>query len=172
MTKCRPGLLAVLFVIVAMSGCSGGNIGPPMAFISGLHSITAESPANPAVANFVLVGSLIQNGSSLSGIMHFQGSSCFPLSTDIPVSGTLSSTEADFTAMLPNGQQVSFTGMKQQPVPHPQFLGGNYSVSGSGCLGNVQGLASDGSLDFTGTYTGTFVSSTSTAQVSLSLTQT
>jgi hypothetical protein len=144
-----------------------------MGFDSGLHSTVAESAADPSVANFVLVGSLMQNGSSLSGIMHLQGSECFPLSTDIPVSGTLSESEADFTAMLPNGQRVSFTAMMHPTIPHPQFLGGKYSVSGSGCLPNVQGLAGDEANNFSGTYTGRFSSSTgNNANITLNLNQT
>jgi hypothetical protein len=175
MTSSSYSSTFVLFVLIVLSGCGGSNNnnGPLMVFESGLHSINAQSAADPTVSNFVLVGSLVQNGSSLSGIMHFQGSSCFPLSTDIPVSGTLTETEADFTAMLPNGQRVAFTGMKHPLVPHPQFLGGNYSVTGSGCLANVQALASDGAMGFSGSYHGTFVSSTNnTANVSLTLTQT
>jgi hypothetical protein len=105
--------------------------------------------------------------------MHFQGSPCFPLSTDIPVSGTVNETEASFTAMLPNGQRVSFTGMMHPTIPHPQFLGGNYSVTGSGCLPNLQGLASDEANNFSGTYTGNFASSTGgSANVTLTLNQT
>ena len=165
----------VLFIFLALCGCGGGNSGnngPLMQFSSGLHSMKAQSSADPTVANFVLVGSLMQNGSSLSGIMHFQGSTCFPLATDIPVSGNLTATEADFTAMLPNGQTVSFTNLTH-PGGHPQFLNGNYSVTGAGCLANVQGLAGDGALDFSGTYTGAFTSSTgNVAQVSLTLNQT
>jgi hypothetical protein len=169
-------LTLVLFLLLALFGCGGtGNNssnGPLMQFTSGLHSVRAESNANPAVANFVLVGSLMQNGSSLSGIMHFQGSTCFPLSTDIPVSGKLTATEADFTAMLPNGQQVSFTNLTH-PGGHPQFLGGNYSVTGAGCLPNVQGLAADEAPIFSGMYTGTFTSTTgNVAHVSLTLNQT
>ena len=167
-------------LLFALSGCGGtspnnnnNNQGPLMVFGSGLHSTTAESTTNPGVANFVLVGSLVANGSSISGIMHLQGSSCFPLTTDIPVSGTLTATEADFTAMLPNGQRVAFTGMQHPAIPHPQFLGGNYSVTGSGCLANIQGLAADSSLNFSGSYTGTFTSSTgNSAHVSLTLNQT
>jgi len=161
----------VLFVLIALFGCGSGN-SSLMNFTSGLHSMRAESNADPTVANFVLVGSLMQNGSSLSGIMHFQGSTCFPLSTDIPVSGKLTATEANFSAMLPNGQQVSFTNLTH-PGGHPQFLDGNYSVTGAGCLANVQGLSSDGALNFSGMYTGTFTSTTgNVAHVSLTLNQT
>jgi hypothetical protein len=171
-------LIPLLFCSI-LFGCGGSdnnnnnNKGPLMVFESGLHSINAESPSDPNKSNFVLVGSLMQNGASLSGIMHFQGSPCFPLSTDIPVSGTLTETEADFTAMLPNGQRVAFTGMQHPLIPHPQFLGGNYSVTGSGCLANLQALASDETLGFNGNFVGTFTSSTgNTANVSLSVTQT
>jgi len=173
-------LTVFLFLCIALFGCGGGNNntnnnnnGSLMVFESGLHSTIAESPADPSVANFALVGSLMQNGSSLSGIMHFQGSPCFPLSIDIPVSGTVSATEADFTAMLPNGQRVSFTAMVHPPLPHPQFLGGNYSVTGSGCLANIQGLASNEANNFSGTYTGKFSSSSGgSANVTLTLNQT
>ncbi|HET9840241.1 MAG TPA: hypothetical protein VFR84_18585 [Candidatus Angelobacter sp.] len=174
----RTTVSFVWFLLFALSGCGGGNTsntnpGPLMVFGSGLHSTNAESPTNPSASNFVLVGSLIPNGSSISGIMHFQGSPCFPLTTDIPVTGTLTPTEADFTALLPNGQRVAFTALQHPPVPHPQFLGGNYSVTGPGCLPNVQALAGDEWLNFSGTYTGTFASATgNSAHVSLTLNQT
>jgi hypothetical protein len=180
MTRIKCYRLTVfLFLCMALFGCGGNNTnnnnnnGPLMVFESGLHSTVAESPADPAVANFVLVGSLMQNGPSLSGIMHLQGSPCFLLSTDIPVSGTVSATEADFTAMLPNGQRVTFTAMMHPLVPHPQFLGGNYSVTGPGCLPNIQGLASDEANNFSGTYIGKFSSTTGgSANVTLTLNQT
>ena len=168
----------VSFLLIALSGCGGGNTanndqGPLMFFGTGLHSTRAESATNPEASDFVLVGNLMHNGSSISGIMHLQGSPCFPLSTDIPVTGTLTETEASFTAMLPNGQRVAFTGMQHPVIPHPQFLGGNFSVTGSGCLPNLQGLAGDELLNFSGTYTGTFASSTgNSAHVSLTLNQT
>jgi len=140
-----------------------------MGFESGLHSMTASLPAG--TTNFVLVGSMMQNGSSLSGIMHFQGSSCFGFATDIPVTGMLTSSEADVTAMLPNGQKVTITGMTH-PGGHIESLNGNYSVTGSGCLANAQGQLGDGAMAFSGHYIGHFTSSTgTTAQVSLSLTQ-
>ncbi|HLY92490.1 MAG TPA: hypothetical protein VKQ89_04445 [Candidatus Angelobacter sp.] len=166
----------VLFVLIGLSGCGGNtnnnNQGSLMVFESGLHSTRAESPTDPQASLFVLVGNLMQNGSSISGIMHFQGSPCFPLTTDIPVSGTLTPTEADFSAMLPNGQKVTFTAMQHGAIPHPQFLGGNFSVTGSGCLANSQGLAGDAAMNFSGAYTGRFVSSTgNSANVSLSLNQ-
>ena len=175
-TRCYR-LSVFLFLCITLFGCGGNNTnnnnGPLMVFESGLHSTIAESPADPSVANFVLVGSLMQNGPLLSGIMHFQGSPCFPLSTDIPVSGTVSAVEADFTAMLPNGQRVSFTGLMHGAIQHPQFLVGNYSVTGSGCLPNIQGLASDEANNFSGTYTGKFSSSGGgSANVTLTLNQT
>jgi len=164
-----------LFALIALLGCGGGstsnnNQGPPMLFESGLHSMTASSSTGST--DFVLVGSLMQSGSSLSGIMHFQGSPCFAFATDIPVTGMLTPSEADLTAMLPNGQKVTITGMTH-PGGHLTFLNGNYSVTGSGCIASAQGTVGDGVMDFSGHYIGHFVSATgNSASVSLSLTQT
>lgn len=167
----------LLLICIPISGCgsgnnSGNNSGPFMPFSSGLHSLNAEQPNNTAATNFLLVGSLIQNGGSISGIMHFMNSSCFPFSTDIPVSGALSSTEAQLTSTLPNGQQLLFSNLTHKGGPS-EFLGGNYSVTGSGCLANVQGLAADNLLDFTGTWSGPVTSSNGTvAHATVTLTQT
>jgi len=169
-----------LAVCVTLSGCGGGskpgnmNTQPPMGFESGLHSIGVESPGNPAVDSFMLIGSLIQapGSASVAGIMHFSGTLCFSFSTDIPISGTLSSSELDLGATLPNGQRLVFSGMTH-PGGHPQFLGGNYSVLGAGCLANVQGLLSDEAMGFSGTWTGTFTSSANVvSNVNLTLSQT
>lgn len=169
-------MTTLLLICIPISGCGGSSSGnsnvPLMPFSSGLHSLNAEQPNNTAATNFLLVGSLMQNGGSISGIMHFMNSSCFAFSTDIPVSGTLSSTDAQLTSTLPNGQQLLFSNLTH-PGGHPQFLGGNYSVTGSGCLASVQGLASDSFLDFTGTWSGTLTSSNSTvARATVTLTQT
>jgi len=165
---------------IALLGCGGGSKpnptdnGPLIPFESGLHSIGVESPANPAVDSYMLIGSLIQapGSASVSGIMHFSGTLCFSFSTDIPISGTLSSSELDLGATLPNGQRLVFSGMTH-PGGHPQFLGGNYSVLGAGCLANDQGLLSDEAMGFSGTWAGTFTSSANViSNVTLTLNQT
>lgn len=167
-------------VCLALSGCGGGGSKPPvnngqlMAFQSGLHSIGVESPANPAVNSYLLIGSLMQasGSASVSGTMHFSGTACFPFSTDIAVSGTLSSTELDLSATLPNGQRLAFSGMTH-PGGHPQFLGGSYSVLGAGCLANDQGLLNDEAMAFSGTWTGKFTSSANVVSgVTLTMNQT
>ncbi len=169
-----------LTVCFAFCGCGGGskpnpmNNGPLIPFESGLHSVGVESPANPAVNSYMLIGSLMQapGSASVSGIMHFSGTLCFPFSTDIAISGTLSSTELDLGATLPNGQRLVFSGMTH-PGGHPQFLGGNYSVLGAGCLANDQGLLNDEAMGFSGTWAGTFTSSANVvSNVNLTLNQT
>jgi hypothetical protein len=104
--------------------------------------------------------------------MHFQASSCFPFSTDISVIGTASSSEIDLKAVLPNGQQVVFTGLTH-PGGHGESLTGNYAVTGAGCLPTVQGLTSDQAEALAGNWIGFLNSSRgSTARISLNMTMT
>jgi hypothetical protein len=162
----------ILGICISIAACGGGNSGPRISLSSGLHSLKAEVPNNFDANEFVLVGSLIQNGSSISGIMHFRDSSCFPFSTDISVTGTATSSEIDLKAALPNGQEVAFTGLTH-PGGHGEFLAGNYAVTGAGCIPTVQGLASDEAMDFSATWSGSLTSSSgTTARINLTMTQT
>ena len=171
----RISLVAVLGFCILASGCgssgsnSGGSNGPPMTMESGLHEMKAEVPNVFTSNEFVLVGSLMQNGSSVSGIMHFQGSSCFPFSTDISITGTATPSEIDLKTVLPNGQQVVFTGLTH-PGGHGEFLAGNYAVIGAGCLPTVSGLASDEAHALGGNWIGSLNSSSgSMARISLNM---
>jgi hypothetical protein len=170
----------VLTICAGVAGCGGGSKPgtgtnqPPLNFESGLHVLNAESPANFNVNSFVLVGSLVQasGSASVSGIMHFSGSACFPFSTDIAVSGILSPTELDLGATLPNNQRLVFSNMVH-PGGHPQFLSGNYAVLGPGCLANDQSLLGDEAMAFTGGWRGNFISSSNVvSSINVTLNQT
>jgi hypothetical protein len=176
--RIRVSLPAVLGLCILAGGCGsggsngGGNGGPPVTLESGLHEMRAEVPNVFTSNEFVLVGSLMQSGSSVSGIMHFQGSSCFPFSTDISITGIASSSEIDVKAVLPNGQQVAFTGLTH-PGGHLESLTGNYAVTGAGCLPTVQGLASDQAEALSGNWIGFLNSASgSTPRMSLNMTMT
>jgi hypothetical protein len=144
-----------------------------MAFLSGLYEVSGTSSSSASL-NFTMAGSLMQNGSSVAGILHFTSPSCFPFSTDIPASGTLTDTKLDVGLSLPSGQRLIFSNLNHpSPGGHPQFLAGTYSVIGPGCLPVDQGSISAGADFLSGPYVGTLTSSTSTSShITLTLNQT
>jgi len=171
--KVRASLPAVLGLCILSAGCGGGgNNGPVISISSGLQQIRAEAPNNPTALEFELQGGLTQNGSSISGIMHFMNSSCFPFSTDISLTGMATSSEIDLQSMLPNGQQLLFTGLTH-PGGHGSSLSGNYAVTGAGCISTVPGLVVVQAEALSGNWIGTLNSSSgSMARINLNMSQT
>jgi hypothetical protein len=173
-----PPFLSFLLYL-ALAGCGGsspGTQGPTLPFSSGLYQITGTSNSN-ASSNFTLAGSLMQSGNSVSGVMHITLPACFSFSTDIPVSGTLSTNNTgDFTVALaltlPGGQNLSFSTV--HPGGHLSSIAGTYSLTGAGCAAPDQGLASGNIMSVTGSsWVGTLVSiGGTTSHISLALTQT
>lgn len=170
--KVLVSLSAVLSLCILSGGCGGGNNGPVISMESGLQQIRAEAPNNPTALEFELQGGLTQNGSSISGIMHFVNSSCFPFSTDISLTGTANSSEIDLQSMLPNGQQLMLTGLTH-PGGHESSVSGNYAVTGAGCLPTVPGSVVVQSEALGGNWIGTLNSSSgSMARINLNMSQT
>ena len=158
----------------AKSAGSGGsnNTAPGISIASGLQQIRAELPNSTTAPEFELQGGLTQNGSSISGIMHFMNSSCFPFSTDISLTGKANSSEIDLQSELPNGQQVEFTGLTH-PNGHGTFLDGNFAVSGAGCIPTVPGFVVVQVEALGGNWIGTLKSSSgSMARIDLNMSQT
>src|SRR6185437_5747119 len=166
-----------LVLSLILAGCGGGNKPAPVQdvpFSSGLNQISATDQ-NGTTTFFRLNGNLTKNGSSVSGIMHINLPSCFPFSTDIPVTGTLGGEAPDFlitlNMMLPSGQTLAFS--LTHPGGHVSELSGTFTITGAGCAGPGQGNASVASFGLTGTWHGTVTSSGgTTSQISLALTQT
>jgi hypothetical protein len=157
-------------------GCGGGSKtntpqGPLLPFDAGLYDITAFTSSNSNSA-FELAGSLMQNGASISGVLHFTSSACFPFTTDIPTVGTITDTSVDLVSSFPSGQKLVFTNLIH-PVGHPQFLNGAYSVSGPGCFPADPGSISLNAQGVTAHWTGN-LTSTQLAKggIGMSLTQT
>lgn len=171
--KVRVSLSAVLGLCILSGGCGGGgNSGPVISMESGLQQIRAEVPNSPTALVFELQGGLTQNGSSISGIMHFMNSSCFPFSTDISMTGKATSSEIDLQSVLPNGQQVVFTQLTH-PNGHGSFLGGSYAVTGAGCIPIGSGSAVVQVEALGGNWIGTLNSSSgSMARINLNMSQT
>lgn len=168
-------LLLVLSLILA--GCGGENQSTPaldVPFSSGLNQIRATDP-NGTTTFFTLGGNLTKSGRSVSGVMHISLPSCFPFSTDIPVTGVLGGDAPDFqinlSMMLPSGQTLAFS--LTHPGGQVENLGGTFTITGAGCAGPAQGFASVNALSLTGAWHGTMTSSGgTTSQMSLALTQT
>jgi len=164
--------LPFAFALVLLSlicGCGGSMPGSTISLSSGLWSIDAQSSSGPPV--FSVGGALNVNGGDVSGIMHVTSPSCFSQDIDIPVTGTLTST-INLNLSLPNGQSASFNSLAH-PGGHPGLLGGNYNVTAGECIPASQGLASGNSVDVTGEWTGTFISSSSAVtQIDITLKQT
>ena len=170
-------LSLALLIFLSLSGCGGGSTQPmPQVqgaqppFMSGLYQIFGSSNSNL----FTLSGSLMQNGSNVSGVMHIGMPACFSFNTDLPVSGTLTN-DANLTVTLsltlPNGQMLSFS--LTHPGGHLSTVAGNFSITGAGCAAAEQGLANGGIVTITGLWQGTLITSAQTvSSISLNLTQT
>jgi hypothetical protein len=171
--RVRISLSAILGLGILSGGCGGGGAnGPVISMESGLQQIRAEVPNNPTALEFELQGGLTQNGSSISGIMHFMNSSCFPFSVDISLTGTATSSEIDLQSMLPNGQQMVLSQLTH-PGGHGSSLGGNYAVTGAGCIPTVSGSVSVQVEGLAGNWIGTLNSSSgSMARINLNMSQT
>lgn len=174
--KVRVSLAAVLGVCILAGGCGAGSVSsnkdPVISMSSGLQQIRAELPNSPTALQFELQGGLTQNESTISGIMHFMNSSCFPFSTDISLTGTATSSEIDLQSVLPNGQQLMFTGLTH-PGGHGSFLGGNFAVTGVGCIPTVPGSVIVQVEALGGNWIGTLNSSSgSMARINLIMSQT
>lgn len=171
-----PLFLSIVFSLT-LAGCGGGNKSTPapdVPFSSGLNQIRATDP-NGTTTFFTLGGNLTKSGNSVSGTMHINLPSCFPFSTDIPVTGTLGGNAPGFqinlNMTLPSGQTLAFS--LTQLGGQVENLGGTFNITGAGCAGPAQGFASVNALSLTGAWHGTVASSGGTnGQMTIALMQT
>lgn len=151
-------------IYLAVAGCGGSNTGP----VQGPHTVaavefyqlTGTSNTNASL-NFSLNGALTWfNDSTISGVLHISNSSCFPFNTDIQATGKLLNVESDqdLTLTLPSGQMLSFT--LQRPG---DFFTGTYTITGTGCATQDQGMAGGNFTNVGGIYIGSLNSSGGTS---------
>jgi|SRR5579859_3186611 len=163
-----------LFIYLSISGCGGASTPapppPPPPFTSGLYQLFASSNSNA----FTLSGSLMQSGSTVSGVMHIGMPQCFPFTTDLPVKGTLmndANLTVNLSLTLPSGQMLSFS--LTHVGGHLSNVAGSFAITGAGCAAPEQGLANGGTVTITGQWTGTLITAAQTvSSISLNLTQT
>jgi hypothetical protein len=131
-----------LISLLAFTSCGGGggsstgggsNGGPQNSSLtSGNWSIVATSTFTMGTS--YLGGSLTQSGSNLSAVLHIDGSSCYDISTDVPLNGSISGTNFTLTSAAVNSQVISVAGT----VSSASALQGTYSIAG-GCSAGDHG---------------------------------
>lgn len=163
--------LAVL-VCLALFGCGGGSSmqQQPPPFTSGLYSISGSYDSLAFAFN--IYGSLMQNGSSVSGVMHNE-SPCFTFDTDIPVAGTLlndANLTVNLSITLPNGQVLTLNLV--HPGGHLTELSGTFTINGAGCLATGHGTVVGSAIPISGAWSGTLsANSVTVGTIQLNLNQ-
>lgn len=156
-------------------GCGGGSsANPPTpstpSFASGNWVITVGSTILTGIT--YVGGNLTQSGTSVSGIMHVHGSSCYDLDlmTDIPVSGSVDSSGAfTLASSSVSGQVITVTGTISGTGN--KVFTGNYTILG-GCASGDKGIVSGAWVpSITGTWKATEVSGSTTVSVTSAVTQ-
>jgi hypothetical protein len=126
-----------LLAIAALSGCGGTSPRVPArltnsANIAGNWQFSTTPTTGSALS---IAGSIKQSGSTISGALHFDSSSCFDRQTTLSFTGTLTGTKISMTDTL---------------------LSGTYSIRG-GCADGDQGRVSAAKIPpITSTLNGTF----------------
>lgn len=170
--------VSILFSLALLTGCGGGGGGststnsPSTPSNSGVSSGNwSLAAASSVVAGKTYIGgSLLQSGTSLSAIMHIDGSSCYDLLTNIPFTGSVTGTNFTLTSSSINSQVITVTGT----IANSSSIQGSYTITGgcaTGDKGTVTGVlvpsisgtwkATDMSTGVTITITGNIIQSTS-----------
>ena len=138
-----------------LSGCGGGNSSNPSAFSiqTGNWNINASSTAGGN--DFIIGGNLTQSGSSISGVMHFVHAVCFNLTTDVPVSGSVSGRAVTLTS-APFSQVVTVSAIAISATT----LTGTYSAEGCSAA-DIGTISANLVPSVTGSWHGTFTSTAS-----------
>ncbi len=89
-------------------------------------------------APLTIAGSISQSGSSLSGAVHVDGSSCFDQRTAIALTGTLTNGNVSLTSTAVDGQVITLAGGITEKSGFPDSLTGTYTING-GCADGDQG---------------------------------
>ena len=116
----------LLSAVVLLCGCGGGvrasappsspPSGPPSGpptqgqNISGNWQISTTSTALPGIPPATIVGSITQSDSSVSGVVHVDGWTCFDPQIAVGVTGTLTDGDVSLTSTSVDGQVITFAG--------------------------------------------------------------
>lgn len=150
--KILPSTSWLLSVLVLLCGCGGGvrTFYPSSAPVQGPSS-DLPAPGRNITGNWqfstmstagmpplTIAGSISQSGSSLSGAVHVDGSSCFDQRTAIALTGTLTNGNVSLTSTAVDGQVIALAGSITEKSGFPDSLTGTYTING-GCADGDQG---------------------------------
>jgi len=156
--RCRICFLFLAFSIVFACGCGGSAAGtvpvnPPATYLNLLGNWNfLFSPSNTLEASFVVGGYLTNSNGAVTGTLHVYGSSCYPVTQDIPVTGTLTTArEISLTSGAVSGQTLSMSGTAADNA-----IAGSYAITGGCAAENGGSIAGTVVPPFTDTYSGIF----------------
>ena len=134
----------LLSASVLLCGCGGGRtpsqpVGPPPLFLklAGNWQFSMTS-TTAGTSPLTIAGTINQSGTSVSGAVHVNGSTCFDSLTTIDLTGTLTGSNISLSSTSVVGQVATFTGT----ISDSAFTG-TYTINGgcaSGDGGNVTGI--------------------------------
>lgn len=166
---------AVVGCFIIASGCGGSGTSstssstpPPPQYpsITGNWSLTAASTV--VVQNTLIGGYLTSTGKSVSGTLHVLNSPCYSLTTDVPITGTVTTAGVlTATSAQVSSQTISVSGT----INGDTLSSGSYTIAGgcaNGDKGTVTGYIAP---PFTNTYSGTFSSGVYNITMSVTTTQ-
>lgn len=150
----------LLSCLVLLCGCGGGRIpsppvGPPPLFlnIAGNWQFTMTS-TTAGTSPLTIAGIINQSSTSVSGVVHVNGSDCFDSLTTIALTGTLTGSSISLSSTSVVGQVATLTGT----ISDGAFTG-TYAING-GCAGADQGNVTGVKVPpIMGTLNGTFTTS-------------
>ena len=144
--RCFVAIFLVLPVILA--GCGGSSSGvlntsPVYADLSGNWNFIL-TPSNQLSFGPILGGYLASANGSVAGTLHANGSSCYPVTQDIPVTGsvtpagvlTLRSATVAGQILSMSGNAFALTGSSSDAISG--VFSGTYTISG-GCAAGENG---------------------------------
>ena len=156
----------LLSVLVLLCGCGGGGItsdsnsrpsarpimGPtsdpaPQVLSSVSNWQFSATSTVSGMPSLTIAGGITQSGSSVSGTVHVDGSSCFDRLTAISLTGTVTGDNISLTSTPVAGQVTAFTGSITDNALTGTFspgqFTGTYTINGgcaNGDQGNVTGI--------------------------------
>jgi len=152
----RLSIKWLVTVLVLLCGCGGGTrtlrlpststSGPPPQDLNIPGNWELATRSTLGVSALAIAGSIIQSGSTLSGAVHLDGSSCFEQATAIGLTGTLTDGNISLTSAPVNDIIISLTGTITKRDGYPYQLNGTYTTDG-GCAGGDQGNVIGYSVD-------------------------